>query len=166
MNKATSDGTANIDIKDLASTVAGLSRFLTLLSKIEPFQEAGLGLAEWLALSILADKNGINSRQLANLLGVSAQRVNQIAESLKASELITLKLSADDARQKAISVTPVGEARLNKLNTRLQTLIDTHLSKRPEVLSRTNRAINRILMKIVLPPKAARPTRPKATDNL
>src|SRR5690242_8650086 len=99
-----------IEVRDLASLVAGLSRFLTLLSKIAPFQEAGLGLAEWLALSVLAEKEGINSRQLAMFLGVSAQRVNQITDSLRVAELIDLKLSAEDARQKAISVTPAGTA--------------------------------------------------------
>src|SRR6187399_1214722 len=108
-----------IKVEDLATLVAGLSRFMTRLSNIPPFKQAGLGLAEWSALSIVAARDGINSRQLANLLGVSAQRVNQLADALKGQELVTQTTSAEDARRKILSITPEGSRRLAELNQQL-----------------------------------------------
>ena len=44
---------AEIKVEDLATLVAAISRFLTRLSKLPAFEHAGLGLAEWSALSII-----------------------------------------------------------------------------------------------------------------
>lgn len=143
-------------VQDLVTLVAALNRFLIRLSALPPFQEAGLGLAEWSALSIIADRQGVNNRQLANVLGVSPQRINQITESLKAASLIFISSSADDARKKIITITPAGQARLRELNAKLQPKLSVVLSKRPGLLVRTNGLINKTLMRIVISPKPAR----------
>jgi DNA-binding MarR family transcriptional regulator len=150
MSEMPANESSRIKVEDLATLVAGFSRFLTRLSKLEPFQDAGLGLAEWSALSIIADKSGINSRQLANFLGVSAQRINQLAESLKGSGFITLSPAPDDARKKIIDITPSGAARLKELNDRLLPILSAALGKREKTLVRANRLINRVLMRVVL----------------
>ncbi len=144
-----------IKVEDLATLVTGLSRFMTRLSNIPPFKEAGLGLAEWSALSVIAARDGINSRQLAHLLGVSAQRVNQLADSLKGSDLVTQTTSPDDARQKMLSITPGGSHRLSELNDRLHPLIASALIKRPRALHNASRLVNKTLMRIVQPNKPA-----------
>ena len=151
MDTATSK--SEMEALDLAIIVAGMSRFLTRLTNMPSFQEAGLGLAEWSALSIVTEKHGLNSRQLANILGITAQRINQIMESLRVRGLISLNSSPDDARKKIISVTPAGAAKLQALNAKLQPIIAAALSDRPQLLSRANRVINGALMRIVLPPK-------------
>lgn len=151
MKEAAPDtGETLIKVEDLATLVAGISRFLTRLAKLPAFQDAGLGLAEWSALSIIAQHNGINSRQLANALGVSAQRINQIAESLKASGFITLTPDLEDARKKNIEITESGSTRLRELNTKLLPILSVALGKRERILRRTNQLINRTLMRVVL----------------
>jgi DNA-binding MarR family transcriptional regulator len=130
-----------------------MSRFLTRIARLAPFEKAGLGVAEWSALSVIANKSGINNRQLVGLLGVSAQRVNQITDSLKSAGYISLAVAPDDARKKVISVTPTGTARLNELNSKLLPIIEAAIQKRPQILTRANRMINITLMRIVARPK-------------
>lgn len=154
MSDETVRGATDVNIQDFVAIVSGMSRFLTRLASLPPFQEAGVGLAEWSALSVIADKKDINNRQLANVLGISAQRVNQITDSLKASANITVHASPEDARKKIISITPSGMARLRELNAQLQPIIATALGKRPKILSGSNRTINRVLMRITVPPKS------------
>lgn len=154
-DETTSTATSTIRVEDLATLVAGISRFLTRLAKLQAFADAGLGLAEWSALSLIAANNGINSRQLANLLGVSAQRINQIAESLTLSEFITLTPDAEDARRKNIEITPTGSERLRELNARLLPILVEALGKREKILTRTSHLINRTLMRVVLQGKRA-----------
>lgn len=154
MNAATSDTKDEIKVQDLASLVAGLSRFLTRLSNMPAFQETGgLGLAEWSALSLIAEKSGIGTGQLANLIGVSAPRVHQITESLKAASLISISPDAGDARKKVLTITPAGTKRLNDSNAKLQPMIEEALRDRPQALNRGSRLINRVLMRLVIPRK-------------
>lgn len=140
---------------NLAALAASLSRFLTRLASISPFQEAGLGLAEWSALSIIAAKEGINSRQLANILGVSAQRVNQIADSLKAMGLISLNSPPDDARKKLVAITAAGSARLAELNSKLEPAIAAAVGQRPKSLIKLNAMVHKLLLGIAGPNKDA-----------
>lgn len=153
MTDAAISSANEIRAQDLATLVAGLNRFLMRLSNMPAFHEAGLGLAEWSALSLIAERSGINNRQLANVMGVSPQRINQITDSLKGAALIAVASSAEDARKKVISITPAGMARLRELNVKLQHKLAAALDKRPAVLVRTNGLINKTLMRIVLPPK-------------
>lgn len=152
MNK-TSATASDDEVRELAALVATLNRFLMRLSTMLPFQEAGMGFAEWSVLSIIADNNGVNNRQLANGLGVSPQRINQITDSLKTATLISITSSSDDARKKIISITPLGATRLSELNAKLQPKIAAALQKRPGLLSRTKRIFTKNLMRIVVPTK-------------
>jgi DNA-binding MarR family transcriptional regulator len=143
----------NHNMQELATLVAGMSRFLARFANITPFQETGLGLAEWSALSIIVDNAGINSRQLANILGVSPQRINQVTDSLNSEACISLKSSVEDARQKIINITPLGKARLHELNAKLQPLVTAAVIDRPQAITRTRAIVNKILMRIAIPPK-------------
>src|SRR5262245_28703336 len=99
---------------ELAALVATLNRFLLRFGALDLFQGAGLGLTEWSALSLIAARPGINNRQVATLLGVSPQRVNQITDALKAAGLIAVSASPEDGRVRAISITHQGAARLEE----------------------------------------------------
>ena len=154
MSDANADGASEIKIQDLATLVAGMSRLLTRLAGMPAFQEAGMGLAEWSALSFISGKNGINYKQLANALGVSAQRVNQIADLLRDGGNIAVNTSADDARKKIIMITPSGSQRLSELNGKLLPIITAGLNKRPKVIGRASSMIDRILKHVAGPGKA------------
>lgn len=154
MSNASTDGATEIKIQDLATLVAGMSRLLTRLANTPAFQEAGMGLAEWSALSFISGRNGINYKQLANALGVSAQRVNQIADLLRDGGNIAVNTSADDARKKIIMITPSGSQRLSELNAKLLPIVTAGLNKRPKVIGRASSMIDRILKHIAGPEKA------------
>lgn len=149
MSEAASDGSTEIDVQDLAILVAGMSRFLTRFSALAPFQEAGIGLGEWSALSMIAGKDDITNKQLAHLLGVSTQRVNQITDTLKGADYISSNVAADDGRKKVISITPSGAAQLSQLNAKLQPIVATAFSNRPKQLRRVSLAVSKNLMRIV-----------------
>jgi len=151
MSDPTNLSATEIKVQDLATLVAGLNRFLMRLSNMPAFQEAGLGLAEWSALSLIAGKGDINNRQLANALGVSPQRINQITDTLRGSGLVSASASADDARKKIINITQLGSARLTELDAKLQAKISLILRKRPGVLRRANTIVNKTLMRLVAP---------------
>jgi DNA-binding MarR family transcriptional regulator len=142
---------AEAQTEDLAALVAGLSRFMSGLSKLPQFEQAKLGFAEWSVLSILSKGKPFSSAQLMRTLGVSKQRVSQIIDSLKTENLIELSPVAGDARKKLISITSAGTDRMNKLNTSLQPLVSSALTKRPNSLARASRIVNRSLMRIVAP---------------
>lgn len=148
------DTPVEIKVQDLATLVAALNRFLMRLSSMPAFQEAGIGLAEWSALSLIATRGDLNNRQLANALGVSPQRVNQITDSLRHSEMISIALSTEDARKKIIAITPAGTARLNELDTKLRPRIAQILKNRPGTLSRVNAIVSKLLMRLVVPAKS------------
>lgn len=163
MSEKTVAGSSDADVQDMATLVAGMSRFLTGLSNLPPFQEAGMGLSEWSALSIIAGKTGLNNRQLANALGVSAQRVNQITEALQNAGHVLLNTPADDKRKKTITITASGKARLDALNAKLQPLISAAVS-RSKTVGRASRIVNRTLMPIVTSPKAAERKVPRTKE--
>jgi DNA-binding MarR family transcriptional regulator len=139
--------------RDLVTLVAALNRFLIRLTSMEAFREGKLTLAAWLVLSRIADKDGINNRQLSIQLAVSPQRINQITDSLKEDGLISVTLSPSDARIRTISITPLGSARLQDLNVKLQSKMALLLAERPGILQRSAALINGNLMQIVMPPK-------------
>lgn len=138
----------DINFADLASLVAGLSRFLNSLSQMPHFEQAELGFAEWTALSVAA-KKPLTGVQLAKTLGVSKQRVSQIVESLRGDALIEFTSLSGDARKKLISVTTEGKSRMEKLEHHLKPVVASALGGRPLVLSRASRMINGPLMTIV-----------------
>jgi DNA-binding MarR family transcriptional regulator len=136
-----------------------MSRFLTRFSGLPAFEEAGIGLAEWTALSTISGRDGLANQQLANLLGVSAQRANQICEALRRATLVNISVSPDDARKKVITITPAGSAQLKELNSKLQALIQGTLNARPRLLARADAILNRDIMGIVLPSAARKAVR-------
>jgi DNA-binding MarR family transcriptional regulator len=145
----TPDAQVEIRIEDLAMLVASLSRFLTRLSNMRAFRDSGLGLAEWSTLSIIAGRRNVNSRQLANITGVSVQRINQITASLKQSGLILLKQDTEDARKKILTITPAGSALLKELDAHLLPIMNAAFNRRPMALTRARRMISGILMRMV-----------------
>ena len=137
------------NVETFAKVVAGMSRFLSGLSRAEPFTDATIGLAEWSALAVLAKNGGISNGLLAKLLGVTNQRATQITESLKTAGLITIGQASTDSRKNVIALGETGKAKLDAVNLKLQPIITKAIGKNVRSLSNADRIINRRLMSIV-----------------
>lgn len=135
-------------IANLATLVATMSRLLGGISALPLLTSANLGLAEWVTLSVLANKDGISNKVLAKQLGVSGQRANQIKDSLSKSKYVTSTQSTSDSRQNVICITANGREQLNSVNSQLLPLLNTALSGNERSLVSANRVLRKV-MKIV-----------------
>jgi len=116
-------GLTDSDLEDVSGLVMSMLRLLTRLGQLRPFGDAGVGLSEWLALTILSQENEINNKTLGRSLGVSYQRANQIRVSLSRAGLITVERSAEDNRANKIQLNAEGRAKLEALNAQLRQLL-------------------------------------------
>jgi len=123
-----------VSVDDFAGLVAYMSRLLAGLVKVKPLEDANLSLAEWVALSMLAQKDGVNNKQLARNLGVSGQRVNQICAALRKTELISVEQSGSDSRASVIKITDSGRAQIATVNMQLKSLLSEVLKGRGRTL--------------------------------
>lgn len=139
---------SEINLVDFASFVASMSRLLIGLASIPPFKDANLGLAEWVALSVLAEADGVSNKHLARSLGVTGQRANQICGSLSKANLISTTQSTEDNRKNEIRITETGRAQYNKVNSELKPLLAMALANKERSLSAANRMI-KMMMRVV-----------------
>jgi DNA-binding MarR family transcriptional regulator len=146
-NKANSDTEV---LEALADLVTGISRLLGGIAALPPFRNAQFSVAHWVALSLLSKAPPKNSRQLANTLGVTRQRANQIKGSLERSKLIHAIQSTQDARQKVLKVTSHGYAKLKQVNQQLEVVLASSLINKERVLVKAIKAI-RMLVRSVRP---------------
>jgi DNA-binding MarR family transcriptional regulator len=135
-------------LRAVADLVIGMSRLLTGLAKLPPFRAANFTVADWVALSILAKGSPKNNRQLANNLGVTRQRANQIKTSLEQARLISAVQSTEDARQNVLTVTARGHAHLKEINAELQAALKSSLKGRERAIARANNGI-RVLVRSI-----------------
>lgn len=135
-----------------AQLIGSASRLLTGVAALAPFKEGKLGLAEWIALSLISQNENMTNRQIATSLGVTAQRVNQLTESLSAAQLISITQASDDSRKKVIRITPLGRNELSALNAKLTPILVEPMKSNPRAVVRTARGIAR-LTQVVAPRK-------------
>src|ERR1051326_3725028 len=72
-----------------ADVTSSLHRFMTRLVQFEPFQEAGIGIAEWSFLNEVR-KEGVSGKKLQRNLGLTKQRLKQVREGLKKAGFINV----------------------------------------------------------------------------
>lgn len=129
------DGTkADAGLLEFVQLLALMSRLMTRVSFLPQLKEIDLGLAEWIALSLLNEKDGISNKDLAKLMGVSGQRANQIRTSLESANLITVSQSTDDSRKNVIRLAELGRMKLALVNGKLSPLIAEINEKKPRLL--------------------------------
>lgn len=143
------------EIDTFAHLVAGMSRFLSGLSRAEPFAGATIGLAEWSTLAVLTKSGKVSNSLLAKILGITNQRATQITESLKSSGLISITQAPDDSRKNVIVISEAGKAKLSTVNLKLEPMLAEAFGKNVRFLTAADRIINRRLMTMV----KRRPTR-------
>jgi DNA-binding MarR family transcriptional regulator len=131
-----------------------MSRALFGLANAPIFSGRGLGLSDWVAISILSQDQGISNIQLAKRLGVTGQRVNQITTELSKSGLISITVSSQDSRKNELRVTPRGLEELETVNRQLIPLLATTYAGKERALVRTTNNI-RLVMKVVNSAKAS-----------
>lgn len=119
---------------EFAQLLALMSRLITRVSALPQLREVDLGLAEWIALSLLQEKDGISNKELAKRVGVSGQRANQVISSLESANLLTVSQSTEDSRKNVIRLTELGRSRLALVNSKLLPLIAEINLKRPRLL--------------------------------
>ena len=150
-----------IDILDLATLIVTASRLIGGLANLPLFKTAGVSVPEWLALSVLADKEGISNKILARSLGVTGQRANQLCTSLSEADLISITDAEDDSRRNVIRITDTGKKRLGELNSQLRDLFAEALRAKRRSWAVTGKHM-RLMMRIVqagTPEVAARRTK-------
>ncbi len=86
---------------------------------MKQFQESGLGLGEWVALSMAARQEGLTTRLMSRNPGVPVQRVTQISASLAQKGLVEARQGADGGKP-SIKVTDAGKAKLEVINAELE----------------------------------------------
>lgn len=136
---------AEIKVDDFAGLVANMSRLLTGLARIKPFSDADLGLAEWVTLSMLAQKDGVSNKQLGRSLGVTGQRVNQISASLTKAGLIAVTQSAEDNRANEIKITASGKARIDAVNSQLNPLLAVALKGKEGAIAGAGKQLRHVM---------------------
>jgi len=125
-----------VSIDEFSSLVASMSRLLSGLGRIPVFSEGTISMAEWVALTMLARKDGINNRLLARALGVTGQRANQICGALVRDGYVAVTQSAADNRANEIRITDGGKAKLEDVQTQLKSLLTAALpGKRARALT-------------------------------
>lgn len=132
-------------LTDFANLIAAMNRFITSVSGLPLFATAGVGLSEWALLSVLSQNEGISSGQLAKMLGVSRQRVNQITSVLESTKLISVSVAQQDARRNELRLTAEGKNQLGLVNCQLQPMVAAAFEGREEGLSRLVKQYRRLL---------------------
>lgn len=152
-----------IKVEDFSRLVVGMSRLLTGLARIPPFVEGGLSMAEWISLTMLAQRDGISNKLLGRSLGVSAQRANQICASLVRSGLIAITQSAEDNRANDIKITEAGKAKIDSINAQLQPMLAGAMAGKERSLSGAARHIKFVgrILQTVSPEKARKKEKKK-----
>lgn len=110
----------------LEALVLRANRFVSRVAESDSFRERKVGVAEWLALRALQRSGKETFTSLARTLGVTRQRVKQIADSLKASGLVRVSSSDDDRRKAEVAITPAGEALLQQLESGLRGKLNSY----------------------------------------
>lgn len=152
MAKVPASETDKIQIGDLTVVISAASRLLTALMNAGPFQTANIGLAEWLALSILVEKPGVSNKQLARALGVTAQRSNQICALLAKPLLISIEHSREDSRRNVLKVTAKGKKQIDSLNSELKSFLTIALKDRERSLKAAGVHLRVLTRQIQAPP--------------
>lgn len=101
------------------------NRFVSRLAETEAFLQQDLGVADWLALRALSKSGTETFTGLARTLGVTRQRVKQIADSLKEAGLAEVSASGVDRRKAIVTLSDSGREALANLETALRVKLET-----------------------------------------
>jgi DNA-binding MarR family transcriptional regulator len=140
--------TVELDVEEFSQLVVGMSRMLTGFTRISVFTDSQLSLAEWVAMTILRQRDGVTNKFLGRALGVTGQRANQICASLVRSGFVVVGQSAEDNRANDIKLTEAGKSKLDLMNSQLKPLLAGALEGKERSLAGATKHL-RIVSRIV-----------------
>jgi DNA-binding MarR family transcriptional regulator len=134
-----------------AATVEAIERLLvggigiTALAVAEEVDAVDLTLAQWRALVIAAEEDGVRVGELANRLGVKVPSASRLVRRLERRGLVTAVRDEDDRRATIVRPSPTGRRIRNSVISRRRRLIATAAaSALPGVDTETVATIDRI----------------------
>jgi DNA-binding MarR family transcriptional regulator len=139
---------------ELAKLAAAGSRFFNGLAEIEIFADGELDLTDWVALSMIAETENVMTSQLLRAMGISRERAGDLASSFQSAGLISVTPHARDPRAQILSITDLGQEKLDRVNDQLQLLLTQTLGPRERLVPNTARSLI-LLLKLLSPGKAA-----------
>lgn len=135
-----------------AEVTSSLNRFMGRLVQFEPFQDSGIGIAEWSFLNEI-NKEDVEDKKLQRNLGLTKQRLKQVREGLKKAGYITVASEGDDDGKSTL--TPKGQTELKALNNKLTPLLAKRLLGREKSLDQVGKGM-KTLMRVFNEPKPGR----------
>jgi DNA-binding MarR family transcriptional regulator len=137
-----------VDINTVADLVTSMSRTVHALADHETLRQQDMGVAEWVMLRTLSRHSGMRAQPLARRLGVSPQRVNQLVNTLRAAGYIEASRAGEDSRARDITVTALGQKKLEAADKEVFKLFSEAFKGRTNVIlnlsARANRLANTI----------------------
>lgn len=140
-----------LEIGPVAEVIATMTRLISRLSEEPSVKAEGLGLAEWLSLRQIAANTGMRQNQLASKLGVTRQRGNHIAKSLRDTGLITI-VPAESGKGGTLQATDAGEQKATKMDEAILSTLSTRLEGKGNSLIQLRKRLGQI-SKAMAPPK-------------
>jgi DNA-binding MarR family transcriptional regulator len=137
-----------------ADVTSSLNRFMSRLVQFEPFQDSGIGLAEWAFLNEIS-KEDVEDKKVQRNLGLTKQRLKQVREGLKKAGYINLGPEGEGQDGK-VTLTPKGVAELKTLNGKLTPMLAKRLLGREKSLEQVGKGM-KTLMRVFAEPKPGRP---------
>ena len=137
-----------INPSDFARLIISIGRLLNQLDAQPGLVKEKLGVAEWVALTVLSETPKLSDKQLAKSLGVPGRRVREIVAALQRSGRVSCSAPVGGVR--SIELTEAGSASLAKANAELIPSLDAALKGRGQVLAGVNKQI-RLLTRVARP---------------
>ena len=120
-----------INVDEFGRLVASMSRLLSSFGQLKPLRDARLGLGEWVALGIVARREGMTSKLMSERLGIPTQRAAQILVSLAESGLISIGQPSEDAESDNVTkVTDAGRIKLEAVNSEMKAVLTAGVKAR------------------------------------
>ncbi|WP_214414276.1 MarR family winged helix-turn-helix transcriptional regulator [Sphaerisporangium fuscum] len=97
-----------LDERDIALFFLGWRSFVDDADTV--LAEHGLGRVHHRVLYVVARRPGIGVAELSGALGISRQALHRPLSELQRRDLVTSEVAAHSARERALSLTPAGQA--------------------------------------------------------
>lgn len=79
-------------------------------------RQSGLTHAQWIALWVIRDNEGVGIKKIAEVLGVSSSAATQMVDDLESHNFVTRKTSETDKRVLIISLTEKAEQQFEEMH--------------------------------------------------
>jgi len=139
-DKTPSGDAAEVSMAEFTQLLAAMSRLLQQVSVLPVFKSTGIGLTEWVALSVADGKTGISGKALSKALGISGKRFNEVSAALSAAGLVRLSRTSEK-QQTIVKVTESGKAKIAEINALVHPLLASLLGGKQRSMTSASKTI-------------------------